>query len=164
MAATSSTMTHTSTRLPDANERRLNVLAPLRGYAEEPLVPLKEAVVKLRELLDDVDVRIWTATGRSENPADKLTQDESAAIVLYTMEWDPSHRSLYLVLNRTLRLEDRRRLIPWFPYLKLVLIARCSHCHQCVAPSGEVYAAIYARIPNRVAMLHGGDLAFVRLQ
>ncbi|CAF3390350.1 unnamed protein product, partial [Rotaria sp. Silwood2] len=119
MAATSSTMTHTSTRLPDANERRLNVLAPLRGYAEEPLVPLKEAVVKLRELLDDVDVRIWTATGRSENPADKLTQDESAAIVLYTMEWDPSHRSLYLVLNRTLRLEDRRRLIPWFPYLKL---------------------------------------------
>jgi hypothetical protein len=115
--------THINTRLLDAGEERLNTLAPLRGYAEECLVPLKEAVVKLRKLVDDVDSRVWTATNRCKNPADKLTQDESAAIVLYTIEWDPSHPSLYLVLNRTLRLEDRRKLIPWFPYLKLLFTA-----------------------------------------
>ncbi|CAF3775562.1 unnamed protein product [Rotaria sp. Silwood1] len=116
-------MVHVNTRLLDASEERLNALAPLRGYAEEPLVPLKEAVVKLRKLLDDVDARVWTATNRCKSPADKLTQEESAAVVLYTMEWDPSHPSLYTVLNRTLRLEDRRKLTPWFPYLKLVFTA-----------------------------------------
>ncbi|CAF3303013.1 unnamed protein product [Rotaria sp. Silwood2] len=116
-------MTHINPRLLDVGEEHLNALAPLRGYAEEPLLSLKDAIVKLRKLLDDVDARVWTATSRCKSPADKLTQDESAAIVLYTMEWDPSHPSLYSVLNRTLRLEDRRKLIPWFPYLKLVFTA-----------------------------------------
>jgi hypothetical protein len=116
-------MTHVNTRLLDAGAERLNALAPLRGYAAEKPVPLKDAVAKLRELVDDVDSRVWTATNRCKNPADTLTQDESAAIVLYTIEWDPSHPSLYLVLNRTLRLEDRRKLISWFPYLKLLLTA-----------------------------------------
>ncbi|CAF3012867.1 unnamed protein product [Rotaria sp. Silwood2] len=114
-------MAHINTRLLDAAEERLNSLTPLRGYAAEELVSLQEAVVKLRNLVHDVDVRAWTATNRCEHPIDKLNQDESAAIVLYTIEWDPHHPSLYLVLNQTLRLEDRRKLSPWFPYLKLLL-------------------------------------------
>ena len=117
----SSKPTHFNARLLDAGAERLNALAPLRGYAAENLVPLKDAAMKLRKLVDDVDSRVWTAVNRCKNPADKLTQDESAAIVLYTIEWDPTHPSLYLVLNQTLRLEDRRKLIPWFPYLKLLL-------------------------------------------
>ncbi|CAF3888190.1 unnamed protein product [Rotaria sp. Silwood1] len=116
-------MTHINTRLLDANEERLNALTPLRGYATKHLVSLKEAVVELRGLVDDVDARVWTATNRCKNPADKLTQDESAAIVLYTIEWDPDHPGLYSILNRTLRLEDRRKLVPWFSYLKLFLTA-----------------------------------------
>ena len=107
-------------RFLDADEERLNALAPLRGYASEQLVPLTEAVVKLRKLVDDVDTRVWTATNRCKNPVDKLTQHESAAIVLYTIEWDPNHPSLYTMLNKTLRVEDRRKLTPWFPYLKLL--------------------------------------------
>ncbi|CAF4866399.1 unnamed protein product, partial [Rotaria socialis] len=114
-------MTHTNSRLLDASEERLNALAPLHGYAEERLVSLEDAVVSLRNLVHNIDVRVWTATNRSENPADKLTPNESAAIILYTIEWDPSHPSLYLVLNRSLRLEDRRKLVPWFSYLKLLL-------------------------------------------
>lgn len=116
----SSKTTHFNARLVDADAERLNTLVPLRGYAAEDLVPLKDAVVKLRKLVDDVDSRVWTAVNRCKNPAEKLTQDESAAIVLYTIEWDPAHPSLYLVLNQTLRLEDRRKLTPWFPYLKLL--------------------------------------------
>ncbi|CAF1335008.1 unnamed protein product [Rotaria sordida] len=114
-------MARINTRLLDANEERLNTLLPLRGYATKHLVSLKEAIVELRELLDDVESRVWTATNRCKNPADTLNQDESAAIVLYTIEWDPDHPSLYSVLNRTLRLEDRRQLIPWFSYLNLFL-------------------------------------------
>ncbi|CAF4854690.1 unnamed protein product, partial [Rotaria sp. Silwood1] len=116
-------MTHINTRLLDANEEHLNTLTPLRGYATKRLVSIKEAVVGLRELVDDVDVRVWTATNRCKNPADTLSQDESAAILLYTIEWDPDHPSLYSVLNRTLRLEDRGKLVPWFSYLKLFLTA-----------------------------------------
>ena len=114
-------MTHVSRRFLDGSEERLNALTPLRGYAEEPLVSLKAAAENVRTLIDDVDSRVWTAMGRCEDPSDGLTRDESAAIVLYTIEWDPRHPSLYAVLNQTLRLENRRRLRPWFPYLKLIL-------------------------------------------
>lgn len=116
-------MAHINTRLLDAGEERLNGLAPLRGYASKALVSLEEAVLTLKGVVDDIDARVWTAKSRCKNPKDKLTKDESAAIVLYTMEWDPDHPSLYLLLNRTLRLEDRRKLIPWFSYLKLLLVA-----------------------------------------
>ncbi|CAF4303697.1 unnamed protein product, partial [Rotaria sp. Silwood2] len=116
-------MAHINTRLLDASEEHLNTLIPLLGYATKRLVSLKEAVLELRELVNEVDARVWTATNRCRNPADKLTQDESAAIVLYTIDWDPDHPSLYSILNRTLRLEDRRKLVPWFSYLKLFLTA-----------------------------------------
>jgi hypothetical protein len=121
MAGIPSSTTHINTRLLDVNNERLNTLTPLRGYTRKPLVPLEEAVKQLHELVDEVDSRVWTAMNRSKNPSDTLTQDESAAIVLYTMEWDPDHPSLYSVLNETLRFEDRRKLIPWFSYLKLLL-------------------------------------------
>ncbi|CAF1452521.1 unnamed protein product [Adineta steineri] len=57
------------------------------------------------------------------NPADKLTQDESASIHLYTMEWEEHDNSLYMKLNQTLRSVDRSKLIPWFKYLKFFLTA-----------------------------------------
>lgn len=114
-------MIHVNRRLLDAGEEHLNRLTPLRGYAERPLVSLKEAAVKLRDTISDIDSRVWTATGRSHNSSDGLTQEESAAITLYTIEWDPDHPSLYKVLNQTLRLANRGNLIPWFPYLKLLL-------------------------------------------
>ncbi|CAF2099312.1 unnamed protein product, partial [Rotaria magnacalcarata] len=66
-------MTHINSRLLDASEERLNALAPLHGYAEERLVSLEDAVVPLRNLIHNIDVRVWTATNRSENPTDKLT-------------------------------------------------------------------------------------------
>jgi hypothetical protein len=58
-----------------------------------------------------------------EVPPDGLTIDESAAIRLYTIEWDGSHRSLYSMLNRTLKKDDREHLRPYFKYLKLLLTA-----------------------------------------
>ncbi len=57
-----------------------------------------------------------------KNPTGGLTQDKSAAIRLYTMEWDTGadepRGSLYVHLNRTLKLVDRTKLRPWFRYLK----------------------------------------------
>ena len=62
-----------------------------------------------------------------KSPTDGLTQDESAAICLYTMEWDNGttepYNSLYAHLNQTLKKADRNKLRPRFRYLKLLLIA-----------------------------------------
>ncbi|CAF0955002.1 unnamed protein product [Rotaria sordida] len=58
-----------------------------------------------------------------EEPYDELTIDESAAIRLYTMEWESPHRSLYSMLNYTLKMANREDLQPYFKYLKLFLTA-----------------------------------------
>ena len=66
---------------------------------------------------------VWTAKRNSQKPQDGLSSEMSAAIHLYTMQWEPSHKSLYTQLNTTLRSEKRDTLKPWFSYLKLFLTA-----------------------------------------
>src|SRR5689334_7329557 len=121
MTVIPSPTSYINTRLLDGYKERLNTLTPLRGYAMQPYLSIEDAVKPLHKLVDDINSRVWTATNRCKDLSDILTHDESAAIVLYTIEWDPGHTSLYSVLNETLRLEDRDKLVPWFPYLKLLL-------------------------------------------
>jgi hypothetical protein len=101
------------------------LLEPISGYAREPLLSLEEACEPLLTIVPRLPAHIWIAKQNSKNPTDDLTQDESAAIRLYTMEWDASadepRASLYVHLNRTLKLIDRTKLRPWFRYLKLFL-------------------------------------------
>jgi hypothetical protein len=92
-------------------------------YETMPLVSLEEAVEPLILLVPDVRQKACTMKQRCEHPSDNLTPDESAAIMLYTLEWEPSNNSLYLILNSNLRIGDRMRLKPWFLYLKLILTA-----------------------------------------
>ena len=111
-------------RISDIAEEPQKMLIPIRGYDNEPLVPLEKAVEPLVSLLPDVQDYVYVAKQRCEPvPADGLTQDESAAIMLYTIEWEPHEQCLYFALNSTLRTEDRRKLKPWFSYLKLLLTA-----------------------------------------
>ena len=69
----------------------------------------------------DMDGMVYLATmsagNLSSNPHN-LSQDEIAAIHLYTQE-----TPLYRVLNDRLRSEKRELLVPFFPYLKLLLRA-----------------------------------------
>ncbi|CAF1448531.1 unnamed protein product [Rotaria magnacalcarata] len=123
MAAGSSPNTSVSGRFLDADKERLILSLPLDGYAKKPLVTLEEAVIPLAKIIDNVESRVWVSMERSKSPADNLEQNESAAIRLYTIEWSEENQSLYNVLNETLRLEDRKKLIPWFSYLKLILTA-----------------------------------------
>jgi hypothetical protein len=96
-------------------------MTPIRGYEKKPLVSLEEAVIPLREIFHGVGEQVYYAKHNCQEPKDGLTQDESAAIMLYTMEWGDN--SLYRVINQTLRTEDRSHIKPWFSYLKLVLTA-----------------------------------------
>jgi hypothetical protein len=97
---------------------------PIVEYAEVPLLPLSKACAPLTNILHDLSFYIQMALDKtSEQPADGLTVDESAAICLYTIEWDRPHRSLYSMLNHALKKDDRADLQPYFKYLKLFLTA-----------------------------------------
>ena len=100
------------------------MLQPISGYEDELLVSLEEACKPLEEIIDkELQQNMMIAKMNSEEPKDGLSQDESASIHLYTMEWKIHENSFYAVLNRTLRLADRRKLHPWYRYLKLFLTA-----------------------------------------
>jgi hypothetical protein len=110
-------------RSSDIVEEPREMLMPIDGYSEVPLVSLEEAIKPLISLLPKIRDYANVAKERCKNPADNLTSDESASIMLYTMEWEPAFQCLCIVLNATLRSKDRQLLKPWFPYLKLFLTA-----------------------------------------
>jgi hypothetical protein len=111
-------------RIADVNNEPLEMHMPIRGFEKMPLVSLEEAVVSLISILPEIEDYAYVAKQRCKPiPADGLTIDESAAIMLYSMDWEPQEKCLYFVLNDNLRSEDRRKLKPWFSYLKLILTA-----------------------------------------
>ncbi|CAM2710070.1 unnamed protein product [Rotaria socialis] len=118
-----STDQHSNARFLDLNEEPHQVLLPIRGYAKEPLLPLEDAIEPINELLSDLDMMVDTAKRNSKKPADGLSPNESAAIHLYTMQWEEPNVSLFTMLNKILRSKRREPLRPWFRYLKLVLTA-----------------------------------------
>ncbi|CAF3919940.1 unnamed protein product [Rotaria sp. Silwood2] len=99
-------------------------LDPVVGYAAEPLLPLHEACVPLSDILHNLSFYVDLALNETpQEPPDSLTVDESAAIRLYTIEWEKPHRSLYSMLNYTLKTAPREELRPYFKYMKLFLTA-----------------------------------------
>ena len=124
MAKSGEVPLHTHQRMFDIVKGPKRMLMPVAGFQNMPLVTLEEAVVPLMDQLPDIRTYVDVAKSRCDpSPVDGLTVDESASVMLYTMEWEPQNECLYVVLNAMLRTEDRRKLKPWFSYLKLVLTA-----------------------------------------
>ncbi|CAF5057832.1 unnamed protein product, partial [Rotaria magnacalcarata] len=61
----------------------------LEGYEKMPIVSLEVAVEPLMSLLPSIQTYVRLSKQKCENPADGLTQDESASIMLCTMRWQP---------------------------------------------------------------------------
>ncbi|CAF4893598.1 unnamed protein product, partial [Rotaria magnacalcarata] len=98
--------------------------APIIGYADEPLLPLVDACAPLIDILYNLSFYVNMAVEETPaEPPDGLTINESAAIRLYTIEWKAPHRSLYSMLNHTLKHCSREELQPYFRYMKLFLTA-----------------------------------------
>jgi hypothetical protein len=107
----------------DINEP-LTMMTPIQGYDQMPLVPLEQAVQPLVPFIPEVQQMAHITKARCKNPPpDSLTVDQSAAIMLYTLGWEPKESSVYYILNAALRKEDRQVLKPWFLYLKLFFTA-----------------------------------------
>ncbi|CAF5122476.1 unnamed protein product, partial [Rotaria sp. Silwood1] len=114
-----------------------HLLCPIKGYQDKPLVSLTEAIEPVAGFFNEIEDNVLVALHNCQNPADELTQQESASIHLYTMEFDDGP-SLYLLLNESLRAESRESLKPWFSYLKLFLTA----LHRLPSQSKRVWRGI----------------------
>lgn len=99
------------------------MLLPIQGYEHMPIVSLEEAIKPIHSLVQDIEHMVWIVKQNCTDPKDGLNSDESAAIMLYTMEWEPYHKSFYVALNAALRAVKRDELRPWFSYLRLVIHA-----------------------------------------
>jgi hypothetical protein len=123
MATATNDKTNASLRFADLGVLPKRMLAPIEGYEDMPIVSLEEAVKPLVDIVPKVERNVFIVKQNCKNPADGLTTDESASIMLYTYESTPHKNSLYVILNDTLRSEYRKKLIPWFLYLRLILTA-----------------------------------------
>ncbi|CAF4021445.1 unnamed protein product [Rotaria sp. Silwood1] len=113
----------TAARCSDVyDEPVTQLLAPIKGYQDMPLVPLEKTLEPISHFFNGIEENAWVAKENCRNPPEGLTQDESASIHLYTMQFDGGP-SLFYVLNRTLRAENRQDIQPWFSFLKLFLTA-----------------------------------------
>ena len=66
---------------------------------------------------------LWTVKQNCLAPPHGLTMDESASIMLYSLEWKTRETSFYFILNKMLRATDRNKLKPWFLYMKLLIFS-----------------------------------------
>ena len=110
-------------RFLDIPDEPITLPSPsIKEYENKPFVSLLEAIQSVASLFDGIEDYVDVALSNCQNPLDGLTQDESAAIHLYTIQMHTGP-SLYQVLNQSLRAENRKELTPWFPYLRLFLTA-----------------------------------------
>ncbi|CAF4194761.1 unnamed protein product [Adineta steineri] len=93
-------------------------LTPVYGFRVAKLVSIEEALQSVQSQIDELPYFIKIAKKYCHYPSEHgLTHDESASVYIYTMEW--GEQTLYRVLNKTLRNENRHLLKVWFPYLRL---------------------------------------------
>jgi NAD:arginine ADP-ribosyltransferase/Leucine Rich repeat len=115
--------TNETDRFWDDTQEPQQELQPIDDYLDTPLVSLEIAIDSIVEYCPDIYGYLITAMTKCQNPADGLSQNESAAIYLYTMHWEPQEQCLYHVLNEALRNQNGNDLGPWLPFLKLVVTA-----------------------------------------
>lgn len=88
-----------------------------------PIVTFEQSIEPLLPILPKIQTYVQIVKDKCNNPADGLTSDQSASIMIYSMGWQPLNECLYVVLNRTLCSMNRENLQPWILYLKLLFSA-----------------------------------------
>ena len=98
-------------------------LAAITGYENKPIVSIEEAVKPLTSIVYMVETQATVAKNICKRRRTDLEADKAAAIMLYTMSWEPYEKCLFPMLNDALRLKNRSILRSWFLYLKLFFVA-----------------------------------------
>lgn len=128
----------------DLDEEPLLSLAPIHAFEQVSLFNIDEAVEPLLSVVPDIKEMLTIVKDNCKEIKDNLTTNESASIMLYSLEWKPKECSFSLFLNRTLRDENRDRLKPWLLYLKLFMKSLSKlpsiHCY--------VYRGVHTDLSN----------------
>ena len=96
-----------------------NPLKLIEGYKDEPLVSLEEALKPFDGHITDLPDHIDDAKNDCRYPSEhKLTRDESAAIFIYSQQWQGV--SVNDHLQAAWASNDRAQLKPWFKFLMLL--------------------------------------------
>ena len=112
------------TRYLDSNKEPDMLLPPLPTIAQTTrILSLRESIKNIQHLVDDLEQRVSDSLTQCKSPKDSLTQDESAAPYLYSLQWTEGQHSLYSIFNRALRDEDRMKLVPFHNYYNLFMSA-----------------------------------------
>jgi hypothetical protein len=108
-------------RIADVADEPLELMGPITGVMKCVRLSLMDAAAASG--VEDIDAHAFMASeaGAQLAAADPhgLDADEAGGLWLYTAQSD-----FYPTLNRLLRTRDRSALIPFFPYLQLMLTAR----------------------------------------
>jgi len=104
-----------STRLTELQQ---NNSSPIFDYQNSVVVTLDEAINQLVPLIPQVNDYVTTAKECCNRDSSLLTQDESAAIYLYTLAVP-----FFSSLNITLRTQNRRQFEQWTAFLQLLTTA-----------------------------------------
>ena len=110
-------------RTGDATQEHNEFLAAITGYENKPIVSIEEAVKPLIPIVYMIEIQTMVARNICRELSNDLTKDEAAAIMLYTMSWEPYEQCLFPILNGILQSKSRTKLKPWFLYLKLLFVA-----------------------------------------
>lgn len=94
------------------------MLVPLEEYAKETTCFF--GILPLVSIVTDIVRKAWIGKCCASSSADDLTSEESAGIILYSIEWTPHQESLYFILNSTLREENSDLLKGKFLHLKFI--------------------------------------------
>ncbi|CAF1471752.1 unnamed protein product [Adineta ricciae] len=114
-------------------------------YRKQPLLPLEIALESLVLSVGGLHQHVKTAeTKRHHFSQYKLTDDESAAIYLYTSEW--GEQSLHNLLNQAITSDRYSIIVPWFGFLKLLNTA----LEKLPSVKGVVFRAIRKDIANKL--------------
>ncbi|CAF1360624.1 unnamed protein product [Adineta steineri] len=113
-------------RFSDVSDERNKMLPPLSPITHlQPTASssLYEVVRPIHHLVEDLSNQVEYSLDKCKNPKDGLTQDEAAAVYLYTLQWPTEKISFYTMFNRALRDENRMKLVPFHQYLNLFMSA-----------------------------------------
>jgi hypothetical protein len=116
-------LSETTFRMSNLTLELKGILLTMKECENQPLVSLEKAIEPLICFIPDLEKMVLTVKQNCQKPKDNLTSDESASIMLYTLEWESQESSFYFILNETLREESREKLKAWVLYFRLFIFA-----------------------------------------
>lgn len=110
-------------RYTDVSKEPTKPLPPIEKFSGKCPVGLQDAIKTIERFVNNLPHYALFSFNKCKLPKEGLTQNESAALYLYSLQWPEGQHSFYTLFNRALRNEDRTKLIPYNNYLHLFMTA-----------------------------------------